>query len=282
MSILLFSFLCHFQLLFAFSNQFYKEGQVFLTALSQNEASSDAEAKGDADGDVGGVTLKMAFDSQWGVADMSEEKSERFTSGESLDMVHRLRRCSDAVLVGRTTVERDDCTLTVRRVTLGDDQKQPIRVIIDPDRNLVLNNCQIAKDGLPSIIFYVRSSFEQTRSEEFPNVTFIGMPAKRGGGKLSTRDICEVLKKEHGILHIMVEGGPATARCFLEEKMVDRAILVHAPVSFKKPLPSNLSPSDFREAGLEMVEHCSLGVDSTAYYSRPKLPWPSNLSSSWP
>mmetsp|Transcript_16695 Transcript_16695/g.34285 ORF Transcript_16695/g.34285 Transcript_16695/m.34285 type:complete len:189 (-) Transcript_16695:1948-2514(-) len=65
-----------------------------------------------------GITLKIAFDSQGGVADLSSEKSERFTCGESLDMVHRLRRVSDAVLVGRSTVEIDDCTLTVRRVPL--------------------------------------------------------------------------------------------------------------------------------------------------------------------
>ena len=65
--------------------------------------------KADGDGDeaeiegVTGVTLKMAFDSSdaWGVADLSETKSERFTSPESLDMVHRLRRESSAILVGR-------------------------------------------------------------------------------------------------------------------------------------------------------------------------------------
>ena len=34
---------------------------------------------------VTGVTLKMAFDQQWAVADMSETKSERFTSPASLD-----------------------------------------------------------------------------------------------------------------------------------------------------------------------------------------------------
>ena len=97
---------------------------------------------------IHGVTLKMAFDLQGGVADLSNEKSERFTSPQSLDMVHRLRCVSDAVLVGRSTVEIDDCTLTVRRVVLPFNRTQPIRIIIDPDQKLQLDQYQIAKDGL--------------------------------------------------------------------------------------------------------------------------------------
>mmetsp|Transcript_39963 Transcript_39963/g.43324 ORF Transcript_39963/g.43324 Transcript_39963/m.43324 type:complete len:145 (-) Transcript_39963:98-532(-) len=71
-----------------------------------------------------GVTLKIAFDSQNSVANLSSEKSQRFTCPESLDMVHRLRRVSDAILVGRSTVEIDDCTLTVRRVQLNPSCQQ--------------------------------------------------------------------------------------------------------------------------------------------------------------
>merc|ERR1712161_19398 len=46
----------------------------------------------------------------------NNNNNERFTSSESLTMVHRLRRDSDAVLVGRGTVQVDDPSLTVRRV----------------------------------------------------------------------------------------------------------------------------------------------------------------------
>jgi riboflavin biosynthesis pyrimidine reductase len=125
------------------------------------------------------------------------------------------------------------------------------------------------------------SSFEQMSSKKFPNITFIGIPGKNGKN-ISTRDICEVLKKKHNIHHIMVEGGPETARRFLEEGMVDRAILVHAPVCFKEPLPSNLSPSNFREAGLEFLGGGTFGVDSVDYWSRAELQWPANPPSSWP
>eukprot|EP00984_Skeletonema_dohrnii_P031387 scaffold23795_cov75-Skeletonema_dohrnii-CCMP3373.AAC.1 len=109
---------------------------------------------------VTGVTLKMAFDSSpvWGVADLSETKSERFTSPESLDMVHRLRRDSSAVLVGRGTVEFDDCSLSVRRVELGEGQEQPVRVILDPSLSLVGGEYAIFNDGLRTIVYYSQAA----------------------------------------------------------------------------------------------------------------------------
>ena len=48
---------------------------------------------------VSGVTLKIVFEYQWAVADLSKTKLERFTCDDSLDMVHRLRRVGDCVLV---------------------------------------------------------------------------------------------------------------------------------------------------------------------------------------
>jgi riboflavin-specific deaminase-like protein len=264
----------------------HKNGKVKTMPLyRQQEANSKADEQLEIVDDsamINGVTLKIAFDSQWGVADMSSEKSERFTCSESLDMVHRLRRCSDAVLVGRATVEKDNCTLTVRRVPLLRDEKQPVRIILDPDRTLRLENYQIFRDGLRTFIIHKHHEVEETSSTEFPDVTFIGLPPSGNGKRLSTRQICEVLAAKYDIHHVMVEGGPDTARSFLEEGMVDRAILVHAPLCFKEPLLSNLSASSFDEAGLRLLGEGTLGVDHVDYWSRPELPWPTQPPSKWP
>ena len=80
------------------------------------------------------VTLKLAMDRQGAVDDLSNS-SYRFTSPESLDAVHRLRRASDAVLVGVNTVIRDDPSLTVRRVPLMPGCAQPLRVVLDRRRD---------------------------------------------------------------------------------------------------------------------------------------------------
>ncbi|KAH8076305.1 hypothetical protein JL721_298 [Aureococcus anophagefferens] len=79
----------------------------------------------------GHVTLKVAVD-RFGAVDDLGGKSGRFTSPASLDCVHRLRRGSDAVLVGVSTVARDDPSLTVRRVDPVDGA-QPLRVVLDPN-----------------------------------------------------------------------------------------------------------------------------------------------------
>lgn len=236
---------------------------------------------------IQGVTLKMAFDVQGGVADLAQEKSERFTCPESLDMVHRLRRDCDAVLVGRKTVEIDDCTLTIRRVPVQPTRGQPIRVVVDPQKSLDLDNYKIATDGLETLIYYHDSELDGTQisytshvDEQYPNVQWIGLPSriiKEGHSpSLSARDLVLDMKFHHGIDHIMVEGGPATARQFLQEHMVDRAILVYASMAFQIPVLSNLTRNDFEAAGLELLREGSLGVDRVEYWSRPGLSWPNS------
>lgn len=278
-----------------------------LAVESTPSSSFSSENGGDTLGVTMGVTLKIAFDSQGGVADLSSEKSERFTCGESLDMVHRLRRVSDAVLVGRSTVEVDDCTLTVRRVpllTLGDEkQKQPVRVIIDPRLDLKLDEFKIFQDGLATIVVHTvaddietseskqnnekvacETPFIKTTAKDYPNVTFLGLRpvSDQGKQRLSTRHICHVLAKEFNLHHIMVEGGPNTALQFLEEGAVDRAILVYAPISFKDPLLSIISTTILDKAGLEFTGSYALGVDTVKCFARPNIQWPSTRVSSWP
>mmetsp|Transcript_21750 Transcript_21750/g.51627 ORF Transcript_21750/g.51627 Transcript_21750/m.51627 type:complete len:333 (-) Transcript_21750:96-1094(-) len=289
----------------------------FLWAVASTPSSLQLSSESNEEifGATTGITLKIAFDSQGGVADLSSEKSERFTCGESLDMVHRLRRVSDAVLVGRSTVEVDDCTLTVRRVPLlpivqensdgtgTKKQKQPFRVVLDPNLDLKLDRFKIFQDGLATIIVHAVTDdletgqtsatsedegnnidFVKTTSKDFPDVTFLGLRpiTDEGKARLCTRQISDILAKEFGIHHIMVEGGPNTALQFLKDKTVDRAILVYAPISFKDPLLSNISAATLEQAGLEPIGDYELGVDSLKCYSRPELPWPSTSVTSWP
>lgn len=48
------------------------------------------------------------------------------------------------------------------------------------------------------------------------------------------------MQLQRGVRHVLVEGGPTTARGFLSERLVDRAIIVRAPVEFAHPVPSNI------------------------------------------
>lgn len=259
-----------------------------------------------------GVTLKMAFDRQGGVADQSQqEASERFTCEESLDLVHRLRRDSDAVLVGRSTVVTDDCTLTVRRVPLRlashrRPPQQPTRIILDPYLRLDRNKYKVFQDGFTTLVYHCTSNNTiNATSDTIPakgnamdendktntnntisTIHWNYIPPRKdptlGIFYLSPRDVIEHVKANYDIHHVMVEGGPTTARWFLKEQLVDRAILITAPLCFKEPLLSNLSSADFIRAGLEWIGTSTVGVDTVQYWSRPNLPWPADPYTNWP
>ena len=250
--------------------------------------------KDDATPIVTGITLKMAFDSSttWGVADLSENNSERFTSPESLDMVHRLRRESCAILVGRTTVERDNCTLTVRRgVELGHGKCQPVRVVIDPSLRLINDGQEhsILNDGLPTIIYHVQGSEVSTAArQQNDSITFVELIQPdnnnidgRRNTLISPTDIVQDLANR-GLRHVMVEGGPATARAFLDACVVDRAILVKAPIKFNIPVPAGMNASTLIRAGLQLIGTGSMGGDTIEYWTRNGLPWPTLQLNQWP
>lgn len=272
------------------SRRFAPMATVLAAADEQEENDDGGSDKSDAESQprsATGVTLKMAFDSSpaWGVADLSETKSERFTSPESLDMVHRLRRDSSAVLVGRATVERDDCTLTVRRVELGEGKPQPVRVVLDPSLRLFDGSeYTLLKDGLPTLIYFSQSKLIERGdgcgkpsviANAMDSVTLVGLNQSSGTelNSLSPADVINDLSGR-GLHHIMVEGGPATARSFLEAGVVDRAILVKAPIQFQVPVPSNMDEDTIKMAGLEKIGSTKLGGDSVEYWSRPGLDWP--------
>lgn len=179
------------------------------------------------------ITLKLAVDSFGAVDDLSG-KSGRFTSPTSLDAVHRLRRHCDAVLVGVGTVIRDDPSLTVRRVPCD---KQPLRVVVDPNGRIP-PRATLLTDGLPTVILDGLDSLN-----------------------------------EHGIDHLMVEGGPITARHFLDASLVDRAIIFRANnVCFRRPVPSGIDDAALRKAGLSLRSRRHWDGDDVEMWTKDRTP----------
>lgn len=228
--------------------------------------------------EVTGITLKMAFDSNYAVADQSESKSERFTCPESLDLVHKLRRCSDAVLVGRSTVEIDDCTLTVRRVPLfrRRGRRKPVRVVIDPSLKLCKDGgfyklLLDEEDGYDTLMYHSQKEYNATSADRGNignHVQLIYLPS------LDTKHIVQDLNSK-GIQHIMVEGGPVTALKFLKEGMVDRAIFIRAPLRFIDPVPSGITDELMNDVGLYLIDTRVSGNDTVEYWVKKGMDgWP--------
>lgn len=271
-------------------------------------ASNDNDEEEDGSVSVSGVTLKIALDASGGAADLSAEKSERFTCGASLDMVHRLRACSDAVLVGKGTVIADNPSLLVRRGVHV--EQQPLRVVIDPSLELLLTTgddeaddddddgeqqYQLFSDGYPTVVYHCQHDVDDSLldlDERCVTIVYLEHSTKAADDnnnsnnkqRLSPRAIVQDLRDRFGVEHLMVEGGPETARRFLKDGLVDRCILVRAStVHFAEPLPSGitdqvLSKSLARLGSLPSGD----GVDEITCWSRPDLPWPTESINDWP
>jgi riboflavin-specific deaminase-like protein len=263
------------------------------TIAVSSTASSSSHLTNENSHDQGittGVTLKIAVDSQGGLADLAAQTSDRFTAPSSLDMVHRLRADSQAVLIGRQTVVFDDPSLTVRRnvALVG---SPPLRVVLDTrlslliDRALQGKNYQLFEDGLPTVVYHSVTDADE-ESLALPEwVDLVQLPpASEENSWVRVQDVWRDLQERYGVCHLMVEGGWATARAFLRAGLVDRLVLVRAPgVTFRDPVPSGITAESLgQEFQLERLGTVASEGDVMECWVRPGESWPTTDLSAWP
>jgi len=222
------------------------------------------------------VTLKIATDAN-GAVDDRAGKSERFTSEESLDAVHRLRRDCDTVLIGVETAIRDDPQLTIRRIDIGLG-RQPLRVVLDPNLRIPAKSKLIC-DGMPTLILHLNENIDVARDlAKHENVEVIRV-AKNTDDTGIDLDSVMALLGERECQEILLEGGPITAQKFLQQGLIDRAIIITTEADFSQPYHLGISPEDFTTCGLTQITHTNWGKDSVQMWSRPNLDWP---TPNWP
>ena len=182
------------------------------------------------------VVLKLATTLDGRVA----VSGRRYLSGKAaLKEVHKMRDRADAVMVGVGTVLADDPELTVREVKGRD----PLRVVLDAEaRTPPAAKVLRAGDPQRTIIFVARDA-DQRRVKKLRDagVLLATLPrAERAGPRASGvsagsegLDVGAGLRwlAEHGVNTVLSEGGPRVAASLLREKVVDRLVLVVAPVA---------------------------------------------------
>jgi diaminohydroxyphosphoribosylaminopyrimidine deaminase/5-amino-6-(5-phosphoribosylamino)uracil reductase len=185
------------------------------------------------------VTVKMAVDANGSVDDRSEQ-AQRFTSEACLDEVHRLRMDCDAILVGAETIQRDNPTLTVRRV---ETERQPLRVVLDPN------------ERTPSDAIVYNDEHETLRiGSDFTGL----IPLLNRLGDLQRQ-------------RLLVEGGPKTVHAFLAEGLVDEFYLVQSDVVHQQPIASNIDDDVLSSSGLTFVRNEQWGDETVSVWKRTPM-----------
>ena len=104
----------------------------------------------------------------------------------------------------------------------------------------------------------------------------VALPAGDGGADLGT--LLDHLG-DRGIQELLIEGGPIVWKQFLDEGLVDRAIIIQSKTKLGDGPESGIDGDRIGSAGLIMVGNLDWGGDEVTLWSRPTLPWPAH---DWP
>jgi len=161
------------------------------------------------------VSLKVAATLDGRIA-AAGGRSKWITSEEARREVHRMRSEVDAVVVGRTTAQRDDPALTVRHC----DGRNPARVVLDSG-GATAHDCRLLRDGASRTVIVTRPGATAAGGEHWE------IEADSDGRPNLDRFIKKCA--DEGWRHLLVEGGAGVATAFLRSGLVDRLYLFTAP-----------------------------------------------------
>ncbi len=145
--------------------------------------------------------------------------------------VHKMRSETDAILVGRNTVNVDNPSLTTRK-WFG---KNPLRVIIDSNLTTKRNR-HVFNGEEPTLIFNVKENRIQN------NLEWIKLD--------SSKDLLPQLLTElhfRKIQSLLVEGGAFTTQQFIDNSLFDKCVIIKSEMELKKGVKApQIDSSNFK------------------------------------
>jgi len=152
------------------------------------------------------IILKWAESKDGFIAPKNQTEPFWMTSNESKRLVHKWRSEENAILVGRITAEKDNPSLTVRKI----EGKNPIRIVID--KNLKLDTgLNLFNSESKTLIFNDLKSKEKD-TNKFIKTDFNNL----------IKNILKELHKQN-IQSLIIEGGSKTLQSFIDTNMWDEA-----------------------------------------------------------
>lgn len=172
------------------------------------------------------VTLKWAQSLDGSIATLHGD-SRWISSEASRRMAHALRAEHDAVLVGASTVRKDDPSLTVRHVR----GRNPLRVVLASDLNIP-QEARVLDKGSEEKSCWVACCEpvdpERAAALERRGARLLICPREPRGG-VELRHLLGELGRE-GVSSVLVEGGACTVTSFLRAGLAQRLVCFVAPM----------------------------------------------------
>ena len=147
-------------------------------------------------------------DSRW----ISGDKARKYA--------HGLRSSCDAVLVGINTVLKDDPQLTARIP----GARNPVKIVLDDELRIPLG-AKLLQEGKIVIATCAKSREERKKALEQKGAKVILC----GEGGVDLRILLDELGKM-GMSSVLVEGGSEVQGSFLDAGLIDKLVLVYAPM----------------------------------------------------
>jgi riboflavin-specific deaminase-like protein len=180
-----------------------------------------------------------------------------FTSREDKLHLFRQRALSDAVLLGHTSLERDNVRLGVpaelqeSRMKRG-QTRSPLRVIVS-NKGRINERLKIFQSDVSPIIIFSTKRMPSKNQEALRKKATLHLTSARA---VDLAAMLKTLSDQYKVRTLACEGGPTLFRSLLEQGLVDQLNLTIAPYMFggaKAPTLTGLS-KEFLPASVQ----CSL------------------------
>ncbi len=172
-------------------------------------------------------TVKLAS-SLDGRTAASTGDSKWITGIESRRLVHKLRKATDAVMVGSSTVMKDDPELTVRLVKGRD----PLRVIVDSSFRSPLDakalRIPTVTGARPPVVFTTRKADKsKIMAARMAGVDVVVV--RRSDEGVDLKAVSAELARR-GVSSVLVEGGGTLSASFIREGLADKLMIFYGPL----------------------------------------------------
>ncbi len=177
------------------------------------------------------ATFAMTFDGKITTRDFSPVD---FTSREDKAHLIRQRSLGDAVMIGHSTLKRDNVRLGVPREELRQARRKrgqteyPLRVIIS-NEGKIDNRLNIFQTDISPIVIFSTARMPAKIQKSLRGKATLHLTKTR---HVDLAQMLRTLRKVYKVRTLACEGGPTLFRALLERDLVDQINLTIAPFLF--------------------------------------------------